>query len=87
MDVSDLTEFEYAWPCKRRGCDLEAVALYSKSHTIDAGCWGEPLTLCQAHLASSLRDYEEWLSTGGTCIMCLQPVRGGISVNTRIVRI
>lgn len=87
VDVSDLTEFEFATPCQYfGGCDIEAVALYSRSHTLE-GCWGDPVTMCQQHLVKCLRSYEEWLSATGICGACYERVHGGLPTNTRIVRI
>lgn len=87
VDVSDLTEFEFAKPCEsEEHCDQEAVALYCRSHTLD-GCWGEPVHMCQLHLVRSLRRYEDWLSKCGVCRVCASPVVGGLATNVRIVRI
>lgn len=87
VDVSDLTEFEFATPCQSmEGCDLQAVALYSRSHTLE-GCWGDGVTMCQMHLVKSLRSYEEWLSHIGICSVCHGRISGGLPTNTRIVRL
>jgi hypothetical protein len=87
VDVSDLTEFEFATPCQsNQPCDLPAVSLCSLSHTPE-GCWCEPVTFCQRHLVDRLRAYEAWLLPGGTCSACQKPIFGGLVQNVRIVRL
>lgn len=88
VDVTNLSEFEFATACVMPRCGQEAVAMYMRSHTKD-GCWGPPVNMCAACLKRSQSRFDAWLQEAqqrnAFCVMCEQMITGLLSQNMRVI--
>lgn len=84
--ASSLEALEFDVPCDKDSCTSAAVAMLMISHSTE-GCWSPVRKYCIRHADNAVFNYGVWLSLGGSCAKCCQPVVGSLSQNYRVINL